>query len=245
MAFWLQLFDTSDFPARWTCGRWTAGHGWLHILSDIGVWSAYFAIPCVLLYFIWRRKDLPFRRIFLLFGAFILLCGTTHLMEAIIFWWPAYRLAGVIKLLTALVSWVTVIALMGVVPKVLLLKSPEELEQEVKKCTAELAAATSRLQQSEERLRLAVEATGVGIFDYDPATNKQVMSEQAMEIWGFSTGSDTSGKAVLSAVHPDDRERVRAATAATCVSSPGDSDTLDEGRFAVAISEVIGDVCNF
>ena len=38
------------------------------------------------------------------FAAFILACGTTHLMEAIIFWWPAYRLAGVIKLFTALVS---------------------------------------------------------------------------------------------------------------------------------------------
>ncbi len=31
-----------------------------------------------------------------LFGAFILACGTTHLMEAIIFWYPVYRLAGVI-----------------------------------------------------------------------------------------------------------------------------------------------------
>lgn len=220
MSFWLQLFDTSDFPARWTCGRWTAGHGWLHILSDLGIWSAYFAIPCVLMYFIWRRKDLPFRRIFLLFGAFILLCGTTHLMEAIIFWWPAYRLAGVIKLMTALVSWVTVIALMGVAPKVLLLKSPEELEQEVKKRTAELAAATNRLKQSEERLRLAVEATGVGIFDYDPATDKQVLSERAMEIWGFPPDSDTSGKAVLNAVHPDDRDRVAAATSA-CLNPNG------------------------
>ena len=38
---------------------------------------------------------------FLLFAAFILACGTTHLMEATIFWWPAYRLAGVIKLITA------------------------------------------------------------------------------------------------------------------------------------------------
>ena len=37
-------------------------------------------------------------------GAFILLCGATHLMEAIIFWWPAYRLAGVLKLMTALVA---------------------------------------------------------------------------------------------------------------------------------------------
>jgi signal transduction histidine kinase len=125
------LFDTSGFPPRWHCGAWTPGHGWLHILSDLGVWSAYLAIPCVLGYFILRRKDLPFRRIFLLFGAFILACGSTHLMEAIIFWWPAYRLAGVIKLFTAIVSWATVFALVSVVPKVLAMRSPEELQREV------------------------------------------------------------------------------------------------------------------
>src|SRR5207253_1757420 len=65
-------FDTSDFPPRWHCGSWSGALGWLHILSDLGVWSAYVAIPCVLGYFLWRRKDLPFRTVFLLFGAFIL-----------------------------------------------------------------------------------------------------------------------------------------------------------------------------
>lgn len=131
MDFVLRLFDTTDFPARWVCGRWTAGLGWLHILSDLGVWSAYLAIPLVLAFFTVRRRDLPFRRIFLLFVAFILLCGMTHLMEAIIFWWPAYRLAGMLKLSTAIVSWATVFALYRVIPSVLALRSPEELEREI------------------------------------------------------------------------------------------------------------------
>ncbi len=129
--FLTHLFDTSGFPPRWSCGDWTPGHGWLHIVSDLGVWSAYVAIPFVLGYFILRRKDIPFRSIFWLFVAFILACGATHLMEAIIFWWPAYRLAGVIKLFTAIVSWGTVAALMPVVPKMLAMRSPDELEQEI------------------------------------------------------------------------------------------------------------------
>src|SRR3954463_15123646 len=108
--FLTHLFDTTGFPARWNCGTWTAGHGWLHVLSDLGVWSAYVAIPSVLGYFVLRRRDVPFRPIFLLFGAFIFACGTTHLIEAIIFWAPVYRLAGVVKLLTAAVSWATVFA---------------------------------------------------------------------------------------------------------------------------------------
>ena len=154
--FFQHLFDTSDFPPRWHCGAWTDAHGWLHILSDLGVWSAYLAIPCVLAYFVLRRKDIPFRKIFVLFAAFIVACGTTHLMEALIFWWPAYRLAGLIKLFTAVVSWSTVIALIPAVPKVLAMRSPEELEREI---TARKLAEENMLKANVELERRVQERT--------------------------------------------------------------------------------------
>src|SRR4029078_10413374 len=125
------IFDVQGFPRRWDCGSWTPAEGWLHIVSDIGIWAAYFAIPCILAYFTWHRRYLPFKKIFWLFGAFILACGTTHLMEAIIFWWPGYRLAGLIKVFTAVGSWVTVLALIPIVPQVLALRSPQALEKEI------------------------------------------------------------------------------------------------------------------
>lgn len=154
------LFDTSGFPPRWQCGAWSEAHGWLHILSDLGIWSAYFAIPCILVYFIQRRQDVPFRAIFWLFGAFILACGTTHLMEAAIFWWPAYRLAGGIKLLTAIVSWATIVALVQVVPKALVMRTPEELEREVKERTAELSQVNETLRtEISDRRRAEEEIT--------------------------------------------------------------------------------------
>jgi PAS domain S-box-containing protein len=177
--FFSKLFDTTDFPERWRCGNWTADLGWLHILSDLGIWSAYLAIPIVLAYFLLRRKDIPFRTIFLLFGAFILACGTTHLMDATTFWWPAYRLAGVIKLFTALVSWATVIALMPVVPKALAMRGPEELKREVavrkeaeialQKANTELERQVDTLRAAELRFRLLVEGTkDYAIFMLDP-----------------------------------------------------------------------------
>ncbi|MEQ8787261.1 MAG: PAS domain S-box protein [Pirellulaceae bacterium] len=150
--FFLNLFDTSDFPARWHCGRWTDGHGWLHVLSDIGVWSAYFAIPAILGFFVVRRKDLPFRIIFVLFVAFILFCGLTHLMEAVIFWWPAYRLAGVIKFLTAVVSWTTVFALVKVGPQVIRMRAPEELEREIEARKSAEAALQNANVELERRV---------------------------------------------------------------------------------------------
>ena len=176
------LFDTAGFPKHWECGEWTSAHGWLHILSDLGVWSAYVAIPLVLCYFLIRRKDLPFRMIFLLFGAFILACGTTHLMEALIFWWPAYRLAGVIKLGTALVSWCTVIALVPVIPKVLALRTPTELEREVE----ERKRVEESLRQSEERFRFFVEGTtDYAIFMLDPLGHVVSWNAGAERILGY------------------------------------------------------------
>ncbi|MBX6313363.1 MAG: PAS domain-containing sensor histidine kinase [Isosphaeraceae bacterium] len=85
----------------------------------------------MLIFFIRRRRDLPFPWVFWLFGAFILSCGTTHLMEVITSYTPLYRLAAVIKFGTALASWVTVVALVPVTPKALALRSPEALEREV------------------------------------------------------------------------------------------------------------------
>ena len=207
MNFLTRIFDTSDFPARWHCGNWSPEHGWLHILSDLGVWSAYLAIPFVLVYFILRRKDLPFRKIFLLFGAFILACGTTHLMEAIIFWWPAYRLAGGIKLLTAIVSWATVFAIVPVVPRVLAMRSPEELQREIdgrKKAeqalqqsnddlerrieqrTAELAAAIGKLEQERERFRTTLACIGDAVIATDTAGRVTFLNAMALTLTGCS-----------------------------------------------------------
>ncbi|QDU81174.1 Autoinducer 2 sensor kinase/phosphatase LuxQ [Polystyrenella longa] len=117
--FFSNLFDTSSYPARWNCGQWSSMEGWLHIISDLGIFIAYFGIPVSLLYFIRKRRDIPFNSIFFLFAAFILFCGAGHLLEAIIFYYPLYRVAGLLKLATAMVSLVTLVVLFKLIPKAL------------------------------------------------------------------------------------------------------------------------------
>lgn len=162
LAFFQQLFSTDGFPARWWCGHWTSFHGWFYILSDIGIWSAYFAIPVLLLLFVKRRKDIPFPRIFWLFAAFIFACGATHLLDAVMFWWPAYRFANLVYFGTAVISWVTVFALVPVIPKALSLRSPMELEQLVQERTQEIMDSAAALAESEKSYRFLVE----GAKDY-------------------------------------------------------------------------------
>lgn len=150
-----RVFDASGFPPRWSCGDWSPGLGWLHIVSDMGIWGAYLAIPCVLGYFALGRKNLPFRGVFLLFGTFILACGLTHLMDAVMFWWPAYRLSGVLKFVTASLSWATVLALGWVTPRALQMRSPEELEREIlerRRAEKEADRYAERLRSTNQRL---------------------------------------------------------------------------------------------
>ena len=127
----LDVFDTSGFMPRWQCGIWSLKLGLLHIVSDLAIFGAYTAIPLVIAYFVLRRKDVPFPRIFWLFVTFIFACGTTHLIEAIIFWVPVYRLAGAVKLVTALASWSTVVALALITPQALRLPGLARLNDEL------------------------------------------------------------------------------------------------------------------
>jgi signal transduction histidine kinase/ActR/RegA family two-component response regulator len=149
--FFSRLTDTSDFPPRWYCGNWSAGLGWLHVGSDAAIAGAYFAIPCLMGYFILRRRDVPFLPIFWLFVAFILSCGVGHAVEATLFWHPWYRLSGLIKLGTAVVSWATVVALIPALPMALHLPGLAAVNRQLR---AEIAR---REQAERERADLATQ----------------------------------------------------------------------------------------
>lgn len=151
--FFARLFETADWPPRWHCGNWTKFHGWLYIISDISIWLAYFAIPILLFLIIRKRNDIPFPRILWLFIAFILLCGSTHLLDAIIFWWPAYRLSALIRFITGVVSLFTVFALYKLLPLIYRLRTLDELEAQIverKKAEEELRIQQISKQATED-----------------------------------------------------------------------------------------------
>lgn len=112
------LFSTEGFRPRKDCGTWSPELIWLHVGSDLLIWLAYLSIPMVLGYFA-RQKGVPFYRLFWLFAAFILACGFTHFIDALMFERPMYHLSGVVKAITAAVSWMTVIALVPAVPRIM------------------------------------------------------------------------------------------------------------------------------
>lgn len=244
--FFLNLFRT-DFPARWNCGEVWANEpwvGWMHILSDLGIWTAYFAIPVALAFFILRKSDLPFRRIFFLFVAFILLCGLTHLVDALIFYWPVYRAAGLLKAVTAVVSWSTVFALLRITPQVLTMRSPEalqreiaarsaaegelqrvnaELEQRVNERTQELSKAVADLAAERELLRTTLRSIGDGVIITDTQGRIAFLNEVAEGLtgWRGAEALEKSLAGVFHIVHEDTRKPLDNPAVAALIEGSG------------------------
>jgi signal transduction histidine kinase len=147
--FFQKLFD-SDFMPHGHCYLMRPEIIWLHVISDALITVAYFSIPITLLYFIRKRRDVPFHWIFVMFGIFIFACGTTHLMEIWSVWHGTYRLSGVVKVVTAIASIGTAIMLVKLIPQALTLPTPEALQHS----REQLRALTGRLQSLRENERI-------------------------------------------------------------------------------------------
>jgi PAS domain S-box-containing protein len=73
---------------------------------------------------------------------------------------------------------------------------------------AERHRARADLQEAEDRLRLALEGAGTGIYDYDLVTGALTWDARTRTLFGLSPDDPVSYEgAFLPGVHPDDRER--------------------------------------
>ena len=197
MDFFRQLFVSGDFQPHGFCYRWNSGLVWLNVLSDALIALAYFTIPFTLLWFIRKRRDLPFSWMFTLFGAFIIACGTTHVMEVWNLWHAEYWLAGIIKAITALASILTAILLVQLVPKALALPSPDELKEvnrhlvertkELARTNAELASGNKALQHLQEQQRLLFDSIPYPVWVYESYTLAiKDVNQSAIRSYGYS-----------------------------------------------------------
>ncbi|WP_088894979.1 sensor histidine kinase [Leptolyngbya ohadii] len=152
--FLQSLLSSGPFIPHGHCYLWQTPLVGLHLLSDVFIALAYYSIPIFLVAFSVKRKDLPFRWLFWLFGAFIVSCGTTHWLDVVTLWYPVYWFSGGVKAVTALVSVATVMELVPLYPKALALPSPEQLRvinQQLEQEIEERKAVEEALRESEQR----------------------------------------------------------------------------------------------
>jgi PAS domain S-box-containing protein len=204
------FFETDSFIPHGHCYLWKPELLSLHIASDALIALGCFSISLALAYFVQKRRDFPFNWIFLLFGAFIVSCGITHIMGVWTLWHPTYWLSGVVKALTAGISVCIAIALVSVVPQALALPSPAALEAEIrnrKQAEAALYESETKLNgvlNSLDNVVWSVSSTNFEILYINPATEK-VYGRSPQEFFD-------NPNLWQDVIYPEDRERVIGAT---------------------------------
>ncbi len=203
--FFRKLLSTADFPPRWHCGRWSDFHGWLYLLSDLAIWGAYFTLPVIIVSYIAKKQDVRFSKIYFLFAAFIVACGSTHFLDALAFWYPFYRLSALVRFATAIISWVTVFSLIKMLPAAFSLKTAEQFEAEIE----QRRKAEDQLRINNQLLNEAQDIAKLGHWQWDVPANKVTWSQGAIKVFGRAAGSpQITYDDYLLAIHPEDRQYV-------------------------------------
>jgi len=214
----------SEYMEHGACFLWEPGLVWLHVISDIVTGIAYYSIPAALFYFAYKRRDLPFQRVILLFGIFILSCGTTHFLAAYTVFVAEYWIEGVVKAFTALISAVAAFYFIPLIPKAIAmpsltksLKENQELNAQLENKLDELNAKTLEVEGSEKKNRdLARELTSLinnvpgivyrGYRDW----SLSLIGAEVEPVTGYSPDQFTSGAVGWKEIiHPDDMEQVK------------------------------------
>ncbi|RAL42085.1 hypothetical protein DM860_011868 [Cuscuta australis] len=97
-------------------------------ISDFFIAFAYFSIPLELIYFVHKSACFPYRWVLMQFGAFIVLCGATHLINLWTFSTHSKTVAIVMaisKMSTTVVSCATAFMLVHIIPDLLSVKTRE------------------------------------------------------------------------------------------------------------------------
>jgi PAS domain S-box-containing protein len=173
------------------CYLWNPPLIWLHVVSDALIALSYASIPVTLIWFVRKRRDLPFSWMFVLFGIFIVACGATHAMEIWNLWHADYWLAGALKAVTAAASVPTAALLVRLLPDAVELPSGREwiranaaLEKEVRdrrELELDLRISESAYREQAELLDLTHDA--MFVRDLDGKIN--YWNRAAERLYGF------------------------------------------------------------
>jgi len=143
----------TDFMPHGHCYFWKPEIVWSHAISDALIAISYFIIPYGLIKLIQKRPDLRYKNLFLLFGLFIVACGTTHILSIINIWEPLYRLDAVVKIITALASVPTAIILLKILPeavKIPSIQAWEDMNKELHNQILELKEKDKTIEKARE-----------------------------------------------------------------------------------------------
>ncbi|BBL60064.1 putative bifunctional diguanylate cyclase/phosphodiesterase [Methylomonas koyamae] len=179
------LFDMHPYMPHGQCYLWQNDLLLLHVVSDTLIVLSYYSIPFALVYILKKRQDIPFSWIYWLFGLFIFLCGTTHLLSIWNVWVPDYWLSGFVKLATAISSITTAALVWPLVPKILAIPSQAQLVAANSALAREIENH-KRTEQELRKLTLAMQYSSSMVIVTDAQTRIEYCNPAFFQITGYS-----------------------------------------------------------
>src|SRR5262245_65275891 len=87
------------------------------ICADLATFAAYAVIPLLILYFLLRRRQVHFSRVWFLLLMYLIVGGAVHVLDACGNWEPVVHLAAALKGVVAFIAGVRGIVLSPLVAK--------------------------------------------------------------------------------------------------------------------------------
>jgi len=178
------VFEQGEFLPHGVCLLWDQWLVLTRVVADSVTALAYYSIPVALVYFICKRRDLAFRWMFLLFGVFIFLCGTTHVMEVWTLWHPHYWLEANVKAMTAVASAMTAALLWPMIPAALALPRPADLTAKNRELTTEIGTrkeAEAALWAAQAELERRVQERTSDLSRANVALQQEIVERKRIE----------------------------------------------------------------
>ncbi len=208
----LENFFSTNFMPHGYCYLWKPEIVWLHFIADLINAGAYYLVAGAIIYFTRGRRDLPGQTVSLLIGFFLVftVCGTTHLLEGVTIWYPAYGLEGAVKAINAGISlYVFSFMLVPLIPIALNAPSPAQLEaanlaltqeiwerkkveQQLEESLTTLQTKNQELRNNENRLTQFLEAMPIGVFVTDAHGYPFYANRVAQQLLGDKPASTTT-----------------------------------------------------
>lgn len=164
---------SSDYMPHGMCYGWEPSILWTSIAADLLIAASYFSIPFAILWFQRRKQVTKFRNVFLLFSAFIFLCGLSHVFGIVTIFKGIYGYQAMIKMATAIVSFITAIAVFYYLP--IALKIPSQ---------GELASAQQDLNDARIYKSLC-EFSPIGLMLVDKTFNIRLVNKKLCNLFDY------------------------------------------------------------
>jgi PAS domain S-box-containing protein len=202
------LLGRNGFLPHGYCFTWAPGLLWTMVVADGLIAASYFSIPLALVSFVRRRNDgTVMNWVIGLFGAFIVACGVTHVMDIWTIWQPDYAWQAVTKVVTAAISLLTAVMLWPLIPKALKIPSVRHLQSVIQSLEAEVArrrTAEEHLAELQQNLAVTLSSIGAGFLATDREGRITRMNTVAEQVLGW-TQAEAAGRSYWQVFVREDR----------------------------------------